>query len=164
MRSSAQRASGGAGRAPTIAQTAQARPASSASAWAAGSVMLAADHGFSVASVNYGALTADSERALPRACPIVGSYGARDRWPGVRKVPGILEPALTAAGIEDDIKVYAGAGHGFPNDHDPDDRSCLDKVIAKLAAAGYHEAVHSRRPHRIITFVRAHLVDAPAKA
>jgi carboxymethylenebutenolidase len=31
----------------------------------------------------YGGLTADSERALPRACSIVASYGARDRWPGV---------------------------------------------------------------------------------
>jgi carboxymethylenebutenolidase len=82
--------------------------------------MLAADHGFSVASVNYGGLTWNSERALARAGPIVASYGARDRWPGVRKVPGILEPALTAGGIDHDIKVYPGAGHGFLNDHDPD--------------------------------------------
>jgi Dienelactone hydrolase family len=36
-----------------------------------------------------------------------------DRWPGVRKVPGILEPALTAAGVDHDIKVYPDAGHGF---------------------------------------------------
>ena len=42
-------------------------------------LMLAADHGFSVASVNYGGLTEDSERALPRACPIVASYGATSR-------------------------------------------------------------------------------------
>jgi carboxymethylenebutenolidase len=81
--------------------------------------MLAADHGFSVASVNYGGLTPDSERALPHACPIVASYGAADRWPGVRKVPGILEPALTAAGIDHDIKVYAGAGDGFLNTTTP---------------------------------------------
>jgi carboxymethylenebutenolidase len=61
--------------------------------------MLAADHAFSVASVNYGGLTRDARGALPRACPIVASYGAKDRWPGVRKVPRILEPILTAAGI-----------------------------------------------------------------
>jgi hypothetical protein len=47
----------------------------------------------------------DSERALARACPIVASYGAKDRWPGVRKVPGVLRPALTAAGVGHDIKV-----------------------------------------------------------
>lgn len=40
-------------------------------------LMLAADHGFSVASVNYGGLTPDSERALPRACPITSS----GTWP-----------------------------------------------------------------------------------
>jgi carboxymethylenebutenolidase len=63
-------------------------------------LMLAADHAFSVASVNYGGLTSDSERALPGACPIVASYGAKDRWPGISKVPGVLEPVLTAAGID----------------------------------------------------------------
>jgi carboxymethylenebutenolidase len=46
-------------------------------------LMLAADHAFSVASANYGGLSSDSKRALPRACPIVASYGAKDRWPGI---------------------------------------------------------------------------------
>lgn len=127
-------------------------------------LMLAADHGFSVASVNYGGLTPESERALPRACPIVASYGARDRWPGVLKAASILEPALTAAGIDHDIKVYAGAGHGFLNDHHPDDLTRLDKVIAKLAAAGYHEPSARDARARIIAFFRTHLVDAPAIA
>jgi carboxymethylenebutenolidase len=89
---------------------------------------------FSVASVNYGGLTSNSERALPRACPIVASYGAKDRWRGISKVPGLLEPVLTTACIDHDIKVYSDAGHGFLNDHDPDDLTRLDKVIAKLTA------------------------------
>jgi carboxymethylenebutenolidase len=127
-------------------------------------LMLVADHDFSVASVNYGGLTRDSERALPRACPVVASYGARDRWPWVRKVPYILEPALIAAAIDHDIKVYADAGHGFLNDHDPDDLSRLDKVIAKLASAGYHEPSTRDARARLIAFFRAHLVDTPAKA
>jgi Dienelactone hydrolase family len=50
-------------------------------------------------------------------------------------VPGVLRQALTAAGVGHDIKVYHDAGHGFLNDHDPDDLSPVDKVIAKLAAA-----------------------------
>lgn len=127
-------------------------------------LMLAADHGFSVASVNYGGLTPDSKRALPRACPIVASYGARDRWPGVRKVPGILEPALTAAGIDHDIKVYPSAGHGFLNDHDPHDLSRLDRVIGVLAAAEYDETSACDARSRILTFFRKHLVETPAKA
>lgn len=122
-------------------------------------LMLAADHQFSVASVNYGGLTPASQRALPRACPIVASYGARDRWPGVRKVPDILEAALTAAGIDHDVKVYPGAGHGFLNDHDPDDLSRLDKVIAKLAAAEYHKPSAQDARARIIAFFRAHLLN-----
>jgi hypothetical protein len=40
-----------------------------------------------------------------------------DRWPGVRKVPGILEPVLTAAGVDHDIKVYPDAGHGRGHRH-----------------------------------------------
>ena len=126
-------------------------------------LMLAADHGFSVASVNYGGFTRDSERALPRACPIVGSYGARDRWPGVLKAPGILESALTAAGIDHDIKVYPDAGHGFINHHDPDDLSYLDKVIAILAAAGYHETSARDARRRILAFFRKHLVETPVR-
>ena len=39
-------------------------------------LMLAADDDFSMASVNYGGLTPNSQRALPRASPIVASYGA----------------------------------------------------------------------------------------
>jgi len=127
-------------------------------------LMLAADHAFSVASVNYGGLTRDSQRALPRACPIVASYGAQDRWPGVRKVPGILQPALTAAAIDHDIKIYPNAGHGFLNDHDPDELSYVDKLIAKLAAARYYEPSARDARTRIIAFFRTHLVDAPARA
>jgi carboxymethylenebutenolidase len=127
-------------------------------------LMLAADHGFSVASVNYGGLTPQSERALNRACPIVASYGAKDRWPGVRKVPGILAPVLTASGIDHDIKVYPQAGHGFLNDHGPNDLTSLDKLIAKLAAASYHEPSTRDARTRIIAFFRAHLGGTPAKA
>ena len=127
-------------------------------------LMLAADHDFSVASVNYGGLTPDSQRALPRACPIVASYGAKDRWPGVRKVPGILESVLTAARIRHDIKVYPDAGHGFLNNHDPKDLSRLDRLIAKLAVAGYHGPSARDARTRIITFFRAHLGEPPPNA
>ena len=127
-------------------------------------LMLAADHGFSVASVNYGGLTRNAERRLPRACPIVASYGARDRWPGMRKVPGVLETALTRADIDHDIKVYPDAGHGFLNEHGPDDLTRLDKVIAALAAAGYHEASARDARGRILAFFRKHLVEATARA
>ena len=85
-------------------------------------LMMAPRGGVSAASVNYGGATGDVERALPDVCPIVASFGAKDRWPGLRRVPDRLESMLSAAGVEHDIKVYPDAGHGFLNDHDP--RSC----------------------------------------
>ena len=120
-------------------------------------LMLAPGHGFDAASVNYGGLTDDSERALADACPIVGSYGGRDRWPGVRGVPDRIEPILTAAGVEHDIKRYPEAGHGFLNDHDPAELPLWIKGIAKLAAAEFDEPSARDARHRIIEFFRAHL-------
>jgi carboxymethylenebutenolidase len=125
--------------------------------------LVAADHELSVAGVNYGGLTPKSRQALSRACPIVASYGAKDRWPGVRKVPSILGPELTRAGIDHDIKVYPDAGHGFLNKHNPDDLSRLDKMIGRLAAAGYHEWSAGDARHRILAFFGTHLRDEPAR-
>ena len=54
-------------------------------------------------------------------------------------VPDRLEPVLTAAGIDHDIKVYPDAGNGFLNDHDPAELPFGVKVLAKVTAASYHE-------------------------
>ena len=42
-------------------------------------LQLAPGHGFSASSVNYGALPKDLESFLAGACPVIGSYGAKDR-------------------------------------------------------------------------------------
>jgi carboxymethylenebutenolidase len=114
-------------------------------------------HGFSASSVNYGGATKDVERSLPDVCPIVGSYGAKDRWPGMRRVPDRLESMLSAAGVEHDIKVYPDAGHGFLNDHDPAELPLWVKAIAKLAAASFHEPSARDARRRIVDFFGAHL-------
>jgi carboxymethylenebutenolidase len=68
--------------------------------------------GFAVAAVNYGEVPEDAEHALAGACPIVGSFGGRDK--GVTtKHPERLQRALTVLEIPHDIKVYPGAGHRF---------------------------------------------------
>jgi carboxymethylenebutenolidase len=118
---------------------------------------LAPHRGISAASVNYGGVTENLERALPDVCPIVASYGGRDRWPGVRRIPDRLEPMLTAAGIDHDVKVYPDAGHGFLNDHDPAELPIWVKVIAKLAAASYHDPSARDARRRIVAFFRTHL-------
>ena len=120
-------------------------------------LMLAPGHGFSAASVNYGGLTNDSERSLAEACPIVASYGAEDRWPGVRETFDRLGPALEAAGVEHDLKLYPGVGHGFLNDHDPAELPLWVKAVAKLAAASHDEASARDARRRITAFFDAHL-------
>jgi len=120
-------------------------------------LMLAPHHDFSAASVNYGGAIKELERALPDVCPIVASYGAKDRWPGLRRVPDRLEPMLTAAGVDHDIKVYPEAGHGFLNDHDPAELPIWVKVIAKLAAARFHEPSARDARGRIVAFFGTHL-------
>jgi carboxymethylenebutenolidase len=125
-------------------------------------LMLAAGHGFSAASVNYGGLTEEVERTLTGACPIVASYGARDRWRGVRDVPDRLEPVLTAAGIDQDIKRYPDVGHGFMNDHDPADLPLSFRVIALAVGAGYDESSCRDARRRISAFFHRHLGDGAA--
>ena len=120
-------------------------------------LMLARGHGFSVASVNYGGLTKESESFLPQACPIVASYGGRDRWPGVRETFDRLVPALEAAGIDHDAKLYPEAGHGFLNDHDPTELPLWVKALAKLTAAEGHEPSARDARRRIIAFSDSYL-------
>ena len=120
-------------------------------------LMMAPRRGFSAASVNYGGNTEKLEHSLPNVCPIVASYGARDRWPGISKVPDRLESMLTAAGIEHDIKVYPNAGHGFLNDHDPAELPIWVKALAKVVAADFHEPSARDARRRIIGFFGVHL-------
>jgi carboxymethylenebutenolidase len=120
-------------------------------------LMMAPRSGVSAASVNYGGATDAVERALPDVCPIVGSFGAEDRWPGIRKVPKRLDSMLTAAGVDHDIKVYPGAGHGFMNDHDPAELPIWVKAIAKVVAARFDAPSARDARRRIVDFFDAHL-------
>jgi carboxymethylenebutenolidase len=121
---------------------------------------LAPDHGFSVASVNYGGCPKDPERALARACPIVASYGGRDSSPMGWRAAERLDRALTTVGIDHDVKIYPDAGHGFINDHDPADMTPLLRLLGKMSRTGYHEASAQDAKGRIASFFHAHL-DSP---
>ncbi len=127
-------------------------------------LMLAADRGFTVASVNYGTAPKDAYTAsfLRRACPIVGSYGGKDRT--LRGAADRLERALTAVGVEHDVKEYPEAGHSFLNDHEgagdknPFPFSVLEPVFGILSpGSGYHEGSARDARRRILAFFDAHL-------
>ncbi|WP_328223236.1 dienelactone hydrolase family protein [Streptomyces sp. NBC_00310] len=77
--------------------------------------LVAAGRGaFDAASVNYGLLPEDAERALAESCPVVASYGGRDRM--LKGAAARLESVLEGAGVPHDVKEYPGAGHSFLND------------------------------------------------
>ncbi len=122
-------------------------------------LLLAPSGRFSVSSVNYGTAPKDAYSAsfLRRACPIVASYGGKDR--GMRGAADRLERALTTTGVEHDVKEYAQAGHGFLNDHEGagDTASLLFVVLARLSGTRYHEASAQDARRRIIAFFDTHL-------
>jgi carboxymethylenebutenolidase len=76
-------------------------------------LVTAAGHGFDASSVNYGRLPKDLEHTIEGACPIVGSYGARDK--SLKGAAVKLESALATAEIPHDVKEYPDAGHAFLN-------------------------------------------------
>ena len=56
-------------------------------------VALAPGHGYPAVGVNYGGCSKDAERALAGACPVVASYGGKDRTPMGRSAAPRLEHA-----------------------------------------------------------------------
>ena len=67
--------------------------------------------GFRAAAVNYGVVPGDRSE-LDGVCPVVGSYGSRDRVAGANMARR-LEKHLTALGVPHDVKTYEGVGHSF---------------------------------------------------
>jgi carboxymethylenebutenolidase len=76
-----------------------------------GVALLVAPKGFDVAAPNYGHLPKDADTMLAGACPVVASYGAKDRQ--LRGAADKLESVLTKLGVEHDVKEYPSAKHGF---------------------------------------------------
>ncbi len=117
-------------------------------------LLMAAGHGFSVSGVNYGLVRKDAEEALRGACPIVASFGGKDRF--LRTAPRRLGRALQALGIDHDIKVYPDAGHGFL--HQPGgEPGPVAGFLARITHAGYHEPSAQDARRRIVAFFDAHL-------
>lgn len=114
-------------------------------------LLLAPDHGFGAASVNYGGkLPPDKDRLLARACPIVASYGGKDRW--TRGVAQQLEQTLCEVGIAHDVKEYPDAGHSFLNNPD-----MLWFKALRVIHIGYHEPSADDARERISRFFHQHL-------
>jgi carboxymethylenebutenolidase len=120
-------------------------------------LLMAADHRFDAASVNYGPVSSKtySEQVLAGACPIVGSYGAKD--PGLRGAGDRLDRILTAVGVDHDVATYPDVGHSFMNEHD---RAELPKLFAlqfKVMGDPFHAPSTADARRRIVEFFDHHL-------
>ena len=108
--------------------------------------------GFEAASVNYGEVPEDAAERLVGACPIVASYGARDR--GLRGRAERLEQALDIAGVAHDVKEYPDAGHSFLNRFNS---GPLLVPLLHVAGLGYHHPSAEDAWRRILVFFAEHL-------
>jgi carboxymethylenebutenolidase len=121
-----------------------------------GFALMTAHRDFAVAAPNYGRPPADLS-VLDGACPIVASYGARDR--ALKGAAAQLEAALTQRGIPHDVKEYPEAGHSF-----------LDRFnvgpftpLLRVAGLGYHQPSAEDAWRRILRFFAEHLQAAPGR-
>jgi carboxymethylenebutenolidase len=116
-----------------------------------GFALLTAPRGFDVSAPNYGPLPDDLDDALQGACPVVASYGGRDRsLPGAAEK---LEAALTRLGVEHDVREYPAAGHSFLNRHNGGPLVPL----ARIGGVGYHHPSAEDAWGRILRFFDTHL-------
>jgi carboxymethylenebutenolidase len=134
-------------------------------------LLLAPRDGFEAASVNYGMLPRDVHTVLQGSCPVVASYGSRDRT--LRGAAVKLTAALESAGVEHDVKEYPGVGHSFINHHPsaletlrgaagPDAAmprffAVFNAIAGPIMGVGYSERQASDARRRIIAFFDRHL-------
>jgi carboxymethylenebutenolidase len=107
--------------------------------------------GFDAASVNYGEVPKDAEAVLAGACPVVGSFGGRDKGPA-KVWPERLQRALTVLEIPHDVTMYPGSGHRFMSE-----ASGTGAVFARVTGMSYqpHDAADSWQ--RIYAFFDSYL-------
>ena len=106
--------------------------------------------GFSVAAVNYGEVPKNAEEVLAGACPIVGSFGARD--PMGTQHPERLQRALAVLEVPHDVKVYPGSGHRFLSES-----TGVAAVFAKVGRMSHQPADAADAWQRIFAFFGEHL-------
>ena len=115
-------------------------------------LLSASRHDFAAASVNYGEVPRDAVERLRGACPIVASYGRRDRT--LRGRAQRLEEALSELGVPHDVKEYPDAGHSFLN------RINVGPLLApvvEFVAFNYHQPSAEDAWRRILDFFDQHL-------
>jgi carboxymethylenebutenolidase len=113
--------------------------------------------GYGAAAPNYGMVPRHAEKALEGICPVVASFGSRDR--SLRGHPARLRAALEALGVPHDVKEYEGATHGFMNAHS----GLLPTMMSRVFPLAYDPEAASDAWARIVSFFGEHL-GAPGRS
>ncbi|ADI13125.1 putative carboxymethylenebutenolidase [Streptomyces bingchenggensis BCW-1] len=116
-------------------------------------LMSAGSGGFDVASANYGMLPKELDETLSGACPVVASYGGRDRM--LKGAAAKLDSALERLGVVHDVKEYPQAGHAFLNDAEVGPRPL--RPLFRVTGMGPHPEAAADAWQRIETFFDTHL-------
>ncbi len=108
---------------------------------------------FDVVAPNYGVVPDDSGYPpLRNSCPVVASYGGRDRM-----LPGAaarVEAILAEGDVPHDVKEYPGVGHSFMNDFG---LPAPLRLIENVAGLAYSQPEAEDAWNRILTFFGQHL-------
>jgi carboxymethylenebutenolidase len=114
-------------------------------------LLVAAGHEFAVSSVNYGQVPKDIDAVVANACPIVGSFGGKDR--GLRGAADRLDLALQKVGVDHDVKEYPDANHSFLNEH----AGPVMQGVTRVTGVGYNQPAATDARRRILEFFDRHL-------
>jgi carboxymethylenebutenolidase len=103
---------------------------------------------------NYG--KAPKAERLARSCPVVASYGAKDRL--FARNASKAERGLAAAGVDHDVKVYEEAGHAFMNQ--VEGHRVMKVLTAPVMTIEYNRDAAEDAWARIESFFGRHLASA----
>jgi carboxymethylenebutenolidase len=117
--------------------------------------LVLATQGFDASAAMYGQLPKRLESVFDGACPVVASYGGKDGT--LRGAPAKLEAALTAAGVEHDVKEYPEAGHSFMTRSEKDAPAWMRPLSRRLMNVGYVDTAAADSWSRIKTLFDATL-------
>ena len=123
-----------------------------------GFALLLASRGYDASAVNYGMMPKNLDAALEGACPIVGSFGAKDRQ--LAGAADKLRLALTTKKIDNDVKEYPETGHSFMNPHQAG--GPVFGTLLRISGAKPNPEAAADAWSRIENFFGEHLVTNPS--
>ncbi len=109
---------------------------------------------FDATAPNYGLLPKDLD-TLSRSCPVVASFGAKDRVVAAGTA-ATLEAALASGDVPRDIKEYATTGHSFMNNWNFPGPV---RVVERVAGMSYSEPEAEDAWRRMLSFFTEHLAE-----